>query len=85
MFQILERSGGKDRTNVTRNLSDGASIAVFFAHEVQPWQKWEANRFNYTRHWIGPYEVNFDYYPSWTANDRLVIMSVERAMKLDVF
>ena len=49
------------------------------------WNNWTANRFNYTVRWFGPYEVNFNYYPSWIGNDRIIVMPIESALRLDIF
>ena len=46
---------------------------------------WRANRLNYTERWFGPYEVNFDYYPSWEGNDRILVMNRADAVMLGVF
>lgn len=31
-----------------------------------------------TTGWFGPYEVNFDYYPSWLGRDRIIVLRAER-------
>jgi hypothetical protein len=71
------------RPNVTSVLP-AATSAVFYASEVQKrdWKLWTANRFDYVRTWFGPYEVNFNYYPSWSGDDRIVVMSAQSALPL---
>lgn len=74
---------GAPRANVaTRPL--GARLAVLFASEVES-ARWTANRPDYTRAWFGPYEVNFNYYPTWQGRDRLLVMPVHHALPLGVF
>ncbi len=43
---------------------------------------WPANRWNYLEKYFGPYEVNWNYYPTWLGDFRLVIMKKERGLKL---
>ena len=53
---------------------------MFYAAEVpqREWERWPANRLGRYRH-LGQLDVNFDYYPSWNASDRLVMMPFEEA------
>jgi hypothetical protein len=34
---------------------------------------------------FGPYEVNFDYYPSWNEDGRIVVMPMEAALTQSQF
>jgi hypothetical protein len=35
---------------------------------------WDANHIDYTDFVTGPYEVNFDFYPTWSGRNRVVVM-----------
>jgi hypothetical protein len=83
--QALYAYDGKNRRNVTEDPSAKVKAAVFYASEVTPWERWSANRFNYTWRWFGPYEVNLNYYPSWAGDDRIVVMPISSALALGVF
>ena len=83
--QALSVYDGNRRSNVSQDALPAAHLAVFYASEVSSWERWTANRFNYTRGWFGPYEVNFNYYPSWAGDDRIVVMPVRSALALGVF
>ncbi|BAP55314.1 hypothetical protein THII_1017 [Thioploca ingrica] len=72
---------GKIPSLVT-NVPEQAEIAVFYSSEVSNWNAWTANQFNYTLTWFGPDEVNFNYYPSWAGDRRIVVMSVDKLQNL---
>lgn len=73
-----------DYLDLIGHLSSDTKAAVFYSSEVKSWQKWTANRFNYTWRVFGPYEVNFNYYPSWAGDDRIIVMPIESAIKLEL-
>ncbi|MFA6003678.1 MAG: phospholipid carrier-dependent glycosyltransferase [Elusimicrobiota bacterium] len=79
--------GGADpgpRANVVRAVSPQVGQAVFLASEAAE-GSWTANRRGYLTAAFGPDDVNFAYYPTWKANDRIVVMPIESALKLAVF
>ena len=45
---------------------------------------WPCNYRGLSLGWFGPYEVNWDYYPTWMGDDRIVILDSARALELDV-
>lgn len=49
---------------------------VFYARDV-PESELVANRRCYATRWFGPYEVNWNYYPAWMGEDRIVVMPRE--------
>jgi len=59
----------------------GAQAAKFvlLTSEVKDWRRWPANRHGLYHLISGPLEVNFDYYPSWEGDPRLVAMPMEAA------
>jgi len=70
--------------NATATLEPNAR-AVFYATEVRDSSRWDATRFNYADTWFGPYEVNFNYYPTWAGEDRIVILPPTAAAARYVF
>jgi 4-amino-4-deoxy-L-arabinose transferase-like glycosyltransferase len=78
-FAVL---GADGLPNVTGDPSRAAH-AVFYAHEgTRRFQDWRANRLGLTERWFGPYEVNFNIYPNWWGDDRIVVMSMAKARSL---
>ena len=53
-------------------------VAVY-TYEAMPNLEWPANVRTLTVRTFGPLEVNFNYYPTWEGNDRIVLMTFERA------
>lgn len=51
---------------------------AFWASDIGPWEVL-ASRIDLTERWFGPYEVNYDYYPDWWGDDRIVIMDASKA------
>jgi hypothetical protein len=70
--------------NVIGSGSAGADAAIFYSSEVEQtnWRLWTANRRNYVWTWFGPYEVNFNYYPSWEGDRRILVMPMRTARRL---
>ena len=60
-----------------------AERLVLYASEgMTRWQEWPANRPWLTERWFGPHEVNFNIYPSWWGDDRIIVMSRQRALSI---
>jgi hypothetical protein len=55
-----------------------ADRVLFYSREPEGWLAWPANEPRQTRTWFGPFEVNFDYYPVWRGQQRIVVMDRER-------
>jgi len=74
--------GAGSLPNVTPDPSHAEHV-VFYAHEgVRRYKDWRANRLRLTERWFGPYEVNFNVYPNWWGDDRIVVMSAAKAKGL---
>jgi 4-amino-4-deoxy-L-arabinose transferase-like glycosyltransferase len=70
--------------NVTENSAE-ADRVLFYAHEgMSRYQDWQANNYWFTETWFGPYEVNFNVYPNWWGDDRIVVMTTARANEIGV-
>jgi hypothetical protein len=62
--------------------TEGASVYLFMSSEVgDPL----ANQRNLYTVLFGPYEVNFNYYPSWDGDSRVVAISMKNALKQPIF
>lgn len=69
-------------TNVVREEAD-ADAFVFYAREgMRRWHDWPASRPGLTTAWFGPREVNFDIYPNWWGDDRIVVIDRRRAEEI---
>ncbi len=59
-----------------------ADAALFLASEGM--RPWTANRRRLVDRWFGPHEVNFNYYPTWQGDDRILLMPMDKARRLNV-
>jgi hypothetical protein len=60
-----------------------ADAFVFYAREgMRRWHDWPANRRDLTRTWFGPREVNFNIYPNWWGDDRILV--IDRAQAAEI-
>lgn len=78
----------KIREDIVKNdlpLHKIADFAIEQQKEKKDVSRWTANRFNYTILWFGPYDANFNYYPNWFGNDRILVMPLNTARSLDLF
>ena len=41
-----------------------------------------SNRRGLTESWFGPFEVNFDYYPTWQGRDRVLLLTPDNARRV---
>lgn len=78
-------SGWVDAMGLTKpeNVIGGgqnAQYVVFMMSDV-PSELVTANRADLTETWFGTYEVNYNYYPSWWGDDRIIVMSTENARR----
>ena len=92
---LLATALGKDLTAYLRtpdalpNIADHASAGaklLFYSSEADSMRnRWPCNAPNqYELLPDGPYEVNFDYYPSWAGDRRIVVVPADRADRLGV-
>lgn len=83
LYSDLFSFDSKRNPNIIVNRQN-SGVAIFYAHEVGNWRKWKANKFNYVLSWFGPYEVNFNYYPCWRGEDRILVMPIKSALELGI-
>jgi len=76
-------SEGGSLPNATDN-EDVAQQYMLFAGEtpVAVWMKWSCNRLGQYHLVSGPLEVNFDYYPTWEGESRVIELSMQRAREM---
>jgi hypothetical protein len=74
--QAQELSASFNFPNVVNDPSQ-AELLIYFSRENG---RSYSNRFGMYRTPFGPYEVNFNYYPSWDGDTRLVVMKLEDAL-----
>jgi hypothetical protein len=55
-----------------------------YPDEALPLPAWPGATPGLTETWFGPCEINWDMYPSWMANPRIVLLDVDRARALGV-
>lgn len=69
--------------NTTDN-ADEAQQYMLFAGEtpVAAWMKWSCNRLGQYHLVSGPLEMNFDYYPTWEGEPRVIELSMRRAREM---
>jgi 4-amino-4-deoxy-L-arabinose transferase-like glycosyltransferase len=71
--------------NLARLPDPDADMLVFFASEgPQDLKIWPDNWPGLAKRIFGPWEVNFDYYPQWAGEDRILVMPVEKARAIGV-
>ncbi len=63
--------------NITKNPQE-ADVYLYVSHEYKDAL---SNRFGRYQALFGPYEVNFNYYPSWDGDSRVVALSMQHAIE----
>jgi hypothetical protein len=82
--QMLHGYEGALRANLTLHEDPRAARVLIFAHEAMPPSFWQANEPTLVDAWFGAREINWNIYPSWQANPRVLLMSRQRAHELDI-
>ncbi|HSO27187.1 MAG TPA: phospholipid carrier-dependent glycosyltransferase [Anaerolineales bacterium] len=60
-------------------------LVAFFASEAfQDPTRWPANQPGLALAYFGPWEVNFDYYPLWAGDDRILLMTRAQAVQREI-
>ena len=72
-------------SNVSENVTERTDKLVFYASEgMENPTDWPRNQPGLATEIFGPWEVNFDYYPTWAGDDRILVMPVDEARTLGV-
>jgi len=59
-------------------------VLLYAGEGFEHWQDWPANNPWLTEQWFGPYEVNFNIYPNWWGDDRIIELTEARARTLGI-
>ena len=79
----IESINAEQLTNITSEMKKEVDVIAIYAFEV-PHTIWPANIWDLTITTFGPQEVNFNYYPTWEGNDRVVLMNIDRAREIGI-
>ena len=72
-------------SNVGRGEIDTSDMVVFYASEgMDTPLDWPRNRPGLATNIFGPWEVNFDYYPTWAGDDRILVIPLAKAQELGI-
>ena len=70
--------------NVTNDSSQANRVILYSSEGQRRWQDWQANNFWLTITWFGPYETNFNVYPNWWGDERIIVMTMEEAKQNEI-
>lgn len=68
--------------NLTVDPAQADEFVLYAREGMLRWHDWPANYRGLTQAWFGPREVNFDMYPNWWGDDRIVVISRHRARQI---
>jgi 4-amino-4-deoxy-L-arabinose transferase-like glycosyltransferase len=68
--------------NVTVDPAEAAVVVLYAREGMRRWQDWPANQRGLTRACFGPREVNFNIYPNWWGDDRIVAIDRRHAERM---
>ncbi|MDM8520588.1 glycosyltransferase family 39 protein [Anaerolineales bacterium HSG6] len=77
----LDELNNQHYSNATTTPSDSVDFVLLYASEGMERYAWKSNQPNLTVTWFGPWDINFNYYPSWGGNDRIILMTQEKAQQ----
>ena len=64
--------------NLTFNPDEADAFVLYAREGMHRWHDWPANRPNLTQACFGPREINFNMYPGWWGDDRILVISHHR-------
>ena len=67
---------------VTDDPAEADAFVLYAREGMQRWHDWPANRRGLTQACFGPREVNFDMYPNWWGDDRILVINRRRAKEM---
>ena len=73
---------GPSPHNVTDDPIEADAFVLYAREGMLRWHDWPANRRGLTQASFGPREVNFDMYPNWWGDDRILVINRARAKEL---
>lgn len=72
--QVLALTNGQQNADSLNK----SNYLLFFKDEL-PWQKYKANVHNQFEEIIGIDDVNINYYPTWSGDDRIIVIKYKKA------
>ena len=73
---------GPSPHNVTDDPAEADALVLYAREGMLRWHDWPANRRGLTQACFGPREVNFDMYPNWWGDDRILVINPTRAKEM---
>jgi hypothetical protein len=70
--------------NVVADPGEADRILLYASEGLKHWQDWPANRPWLTERSFGPYEVNFNMYPNWWGDDRIIELTGAKAKNVGI-
>ena len=70
--------------NVVADPGEADRILLYASEGFEHWWDWPANHPWLTEQWFGPYEVNFNMYPNWWGDDRIIELTGITAKRLGI-
>jgi hypothetical protein len=81
----LSQRNGDLSQNIRLNYSPDVDFIAIYSYEAGPEPGlWEANSPSTAPETFGPFEVNLNYYARWHGDDRILLMSPEKANELGI-
>jgi 4-amino-4-deoxy-L-arabinose transferase-like glycosyltransferase len=68
--------------NLTDDPADADAFVLYAREGMLRWHDWPTNRRGLTEACFGPREVNFDMYPNWWGDDRILVINRARAKEM---
>jgi len=81
---LQQQAGSAHELPVTDSAGEADYIVFYGKQWFGDVYKRPANMPNFSTTWFGPYEVNYDYYPDWDGDDRIVVISKAEAQRYRV-
>jgi len=83
--QDLQSLDTTEHKNIVKTSFDQADFVILYASEgFSSKIEWPRNKPGLTSRVFGTWEVNFDYYPTWSGDDRIVLLPMDKAIKIGV-
>jgi 4-amino-4-deoxy-L-arabinose transferase-like glycosyltransferase len=73
---------GPSPHNITDDPGEADALVLYAREGMLRWHDWPANRRALTQACFGPREVNFDMYPNWWGDDRILVINPTRAKEM---
>lgn len=85
VWQALLSSGMAVPENISHtDVGETSNVVLYLSESVAHPTDWPRNQPGLVTALFGPWEVNFDYYPTWIGDDRILVMPLEQAQELKV-